>query len=256
MADRPDHSGLAAAQPKEDAPAATSRRPRPAEPAPRRSFGLGPMQILPSTWARWKQWGRPGDGTPDPQNVYDAALTTVAILCGGATRDLSDPAQLTAAIYYYNQSAAYVAEVESWITTYSQMTVSGSGPVLAGPVAQKVVAYAQAQLGKPYQWGATGRDSFDCSGLAMMAYRAAGIDIPRTSEEQWIFGQQIPASQAQPGDLVFVAGSDGTAMSAPGRVGIVIGNGMMIDAPYTGVDVREDSYTGAPDLVGFTRPDG
>jgi cell wall-associated NlpC family hydrolase len=216
---------------------------------------LGPMQILPSTWARWAQWGRPGDGTPDPQNVFDAALTTAAILCGGGRRNLADPAQLTAAILSYNDSETYVAEVESWITTYNQMAMAG-GPTSdrpPGSVAAKVIAFAEAQLGKPYLWGGTGPGAFDCSGLTMMAYRAAGFTIPRTSEDQWTFGQQIPASQVQPGDLVFFAGSDGT-MSAPGHVGVVIGGGMMIDAPYTGVDIREDSYLHAPDLVGFTRP--
>lgn len=116
---------------------------------------LGPMQILPSTWAQWKQWGRPGYGTPDPQNVYDGTLTTAAILCGGGTRNLNDPEQLTAAILSYNYSQTYVAEVESWITTYGQMTSRAgsdrSGPV--GPVAQKVVAFAEQQIGKPYLWG-------------------------------------------------------------------------------------------------------
>ena len=57
----------------------------------------------------------------------------------------------------------------------------------------------------------------------MMAYRAAGITIPRTSQQQWTYGTRIPASQARPGDLVFFAGSDGT-MTAPGHVGIVTGH--------------------------------
>ena len=126
------------------------------------------------------------------------------------------------------------------------------GPLPAG-TAGKVIAYAEAQLGKPYQWGATGPDAFDCSGLTMMAYRAAGITIPRTSQQQWAAGPQIPASQAQPGDLVFFAGSDGT-MTAPGHVGIVTGHDTMIDAPYTGQVVREESFSGSTDLVGFTRP--
>ena len=126
------------------------------------------------------------------------------------------------------------------------------GPLPAG-TAGKVIAYAEAQLGKPYQWGATGPDSFDCSGLAMMAYRAAGITIPRTSQQQWAAGPQVPASQVQPGDLVFFAGSDGT-VTAPGHVGIVTGHGTMIDAPYTGQVVREESFSGSMDLVGFTRP--
>ena len=74
---------------------------------------------------------------------------------------------------------------------------------------RKVIAYAEAQLGKAYQYGAAPPDTFDCSGLAMMAYRAAGLYVPRTSQEQWQFGTWIPPSAAQPGDLVFFAGSDG-----------------------------------------------
>ncbi len=88
----------------------------------------------------------------------------------------------------------------------------------------------------------------------MMAYRAAGITIPRTSQQQWAFGKQIPASQVKPGDLVFFAGSDGT-MSAPGHVGIVIaGHDMMIAAPTTGQTVTRQSFAGSADLVGFTSP--
>jgi cell wall-associated NlpC family hydrolase len=87
----------------------------------------------------------------------------------------------------------------------------------------------------------------------MTAYRAAGITIPRTSQQQWASGPRIPASQARPGDLVFSAGSDGT-MAAPGHVGIVTGHDTMIDAPFTGQVVREGSFSGSTDLVGFTRP--
>jgi NlpC/P60 family len=216
---------------------------------------LGPMQILPSTWAQWKQWGRRGYGTPDPQNVYDAALTAAAILCGGGTRNLDDPAQLAAAILSYNHSQAYVAEVESWITTYGQMaSTAGSGrPGQAGPVAQKVIAFAEQQIGKPYLWGGTGPAAFDCSGLTMMAYRAAGIGIPRTSQAQWVFGRQIPASQVQPGDLLFYPGSrwhhDPTRPRRNRR-----GKRHNDRRPVHRVDVRQDRYTGAENLVGFTQP--
>ncbi len=143
----------------------------------------------------------------------------------------------------------------------AQMPVSGPSVNAAGVVdaglsqwqkcvAAKVILYAASQLGKPYEWGATGPDAFDCSGLAMMAYRAAGIGIPRTSEEQWAAGPFVRPGQEEPGDLVFFAGSDGTAQE-PGHVGIVLGGGLMIDAPYTGADVRVDEIAGA---VGFTRP--
>jgi cell wall-associated NlpC family hydrolase len=96
-------------------------------------------------------------------------------------------------------------------------------------VAAAVILYAAEQLGKPYHWGGTGPDAFDCSGLAMMANRAAGLVIPRTSQKQWAVGSRVPAGQEQPGDLVFFVDSDGTPQ-APGHVGIVIGNGEMVEA--------------------------
>jgi peptidoglycan DL-endopeptidase CwlO len=126
-------------------------------------------------------------------------------------------------------------------------------------VAAAVILYAAEQLGKPYQWGGTGPDSFDCSGLAMMAYRAAGLAIPRTSQEQWAAGPRVPAGDEQPGDLVFFAGSDGTPQ-APGHVGIVIGTGEMIEAYATGFPIRVATYGQASSppgdqvVAGFARP--
>jgi cell wall-associated NlpC family hydrolase len=119
-------------------------------------------------------------------------------------------------------------------------------------VVATAIAYAEQQLGKPYQWGGTGPDAFDCSGLVMMAYRTAGITIARTSEQQWATEPKIPAAQAQPGDLVFFAGADGTPTS-PGHVGLVIGHGQMIEAYATGFPIRVASYTNR-DPIGFTRP--
>ena len=88
----------------------------------------------------------------------------------------------------------------------------------------------------------------------MMAYRAAGITIPRTSQQQWANGRHIPASQAQPGDLVFFAGSDGTP-TAPGHVGIVVNPAThtMIDAYATGYGVEYDTY-GLPTSKGGLSP--
>ena len=114
------------------------------------------------------------------------------------------------------------------------------------------ISYAEQQLGKPYLWGGTGPDAFDCSGLVMMAYRTAGINIARTSEAQWATETKVPASQVQPGDLVFFAGADGTATD-PGHVGLVIGNGKMIEAYATGFPIRVSSYLGRG-AIGFTRP--
>lgn len=125
--------------------------------------------------------------------------------------------------------------------------------------AAAAIAYARSELGKPYLWGGAGPGAFDCSGLVMQAYAAAGIGIPRTSEQQWAAGPQV--SVPQPGDLVFFAGADGTATS-PGHVGIVVdpARHLMIDAYATGLPVEYDTYGlpgsagGLADPVGFTDP--
>ena len=191
-------------------------------------------------------------------NVYDPgdAIPSAAryLTANGA------PGNIQAALFAYNRSSQYVTLVLTWAARYAaggfQAVAAASSQACAGPlpagIAGKVIAYAEAQLGKPYAWGATGPDTFDCSGLAMMAYRAAGITIPRTSQQQWAYGKRIPPGQVQPGDLVFFAGGDGT-MTAPGHVGIVLSPGLMIDAPSTGQNVKIQPY-GQSGLVGFTDP--
>ena len=183
------------------------------------------------------------------------------------------PTSLAAALFAWNHSTQYVTLVLTWAARYTHggaqvlaaaastaCALPAAGPLPPG-TAGKVIAYAQAQLGKPYQWGTTGPAAFDCSGLAMMAYHAAGITIPRTSQAQWAYGRRVPASQAQPGDLVFFAGSDGTH-AAPGHVGIVVdpATHTMIDAYATGYGVEYDTYGlpaskgGLSPVSGFTRP--
>jgi len=114
--------------------------------------------------------------------------------------------------------------------------------------------YAEIQVAQrePYCYGGTGPGCFDCSGLVMMAYRDSGVNIPRTSEEQWVWGPRIAPGHEEPGDLIFFAGSDGTTTS-PGHVGMVIGHGMMIEAFATGFPIRIAPYRGRQ-AVGFTRP--
>ncbi|HZD74239.1 MAG TPA: NlpC/P60 family protein [Actinomycetota bacterium] len=117
--------------------------------------------------------------------------------------------------------------------------------------AEQAIAFAKAQLGEPYQWGATGPDSWDCSGLTMMAYQSAGVSIPRTSREQWTFGTHIDSmADLLPGDLVFFAsGSDPSTIH---HVGLYIGDGEMIHAPHTGDVVSIDSIN-RDDYYGATR---
>lgn len=115
--------------------------------------------------------------------------------------------------------------------------------------AEKALAFARAQLGKPYVWGATGPDSFDCSGLTQAAWKAAGVTLPRTTYDQVDAGTTVPVSQAQPGDLVFFY-DDVT------HVGIYIGDGKMIHAPKPGTQVREESifYDGESSIHSVVRP--
>jgi cell wall-associated NlpC family hydrolase len=155
-------------------------------------------------------------------------------------------------------AAAAAALAASWNHAAAGTAAAGTAAA-PGRAAAQAIAYARNQIGKPYQWGGTGPDTFDCSGLVMMAYRAAGISIARRSQDQWATEPHIPASQAGPGDLVFFAGADGTS-TAPGHVGLVTGPHTMIEAYATGYPVRVSPF-GTPGAapgdqypVGYTRP--
>jgi cell wall-associated NlpC family hydrolase len=241
------------------------------------AFGAaGPMQIGIGG-AAGNQWGgapvhpatekvngvatdADGDGTASVYDPADAIAGAAKYLLEHGVLDNVDQA-----IFAYNHLQSYVQAVLYWANLYatggysvSPATLDSTPQCLPGvtltsdTAAATAISYAEQQLGKPYQWGGTGPDAFDCSGLVMMAYRAAGIAIPRTSQQQWSWGPRISASQVQPGDLVFFAGSDGTPTS-PGHVGLVIGGGLMIEAYATGFPIRIAPYTGR-DPIGFTRP--
>jgi peptidoglycan DL-endopeptidase CwlO len=115
--------------------------------------------------------------------------------------------------------------------------------------AAKALAFARAQIGKPYVWGATGPGSYDCSGLTQAAWKAAGVDLPRTTYDQVNAGTTVALSAARPGDLIFFYDNIG-------HVGLYIGNGMMIHAPKPGTYVREESvfYDGESSIHSVVRP--
>ncbi|OXS34208.1 C40 family peptidase [Streptomyces sp. XY006] len=133
---------------------------------------------------------------------------------------------------------------------------TASGPTSTAPAdssyatkADKALAFARAQIGKPYVWGAVGPGSYDCSGLTQAAWKAAGVTLPRTTYDQVNAGTTVSLAAAQPGDLVFFY-DDVT------HVGIYIGNGMMIHAPKPGTYVREESiyYDGESAIHSVVRP--
>ncbi|MEU6575037.1 NlpC/P60 family protein [Streptomyces sp. NPDC046805] len=124
--------------------------------------------------------------------------------------------------------------------------LGAAGSVAApNPRAATAVSYAYRKLGSRYVWGATGPDSFDCSGLVQAAYRSAGVSLPRTTYAQIDAGRRVSRSQLAPGDLVFF-------YSGVSHVGIYIGNGQMIHAPNPSAPVRVAPIDEMP-FAGATR---
>jgi peptidoglycan DL-endopeptidase CwlO len=133
----------------------------------------------------------------------------------------------------------------------SNDTTLPAGALATSAQGQAVVEFAIAQVQGdcPYVFGGTGpcKDGFDCSGLTQAAWAAAGVAIPRTSEDQAGL-PAIPTSEMRPGDIMEFAGDS--------HVGIYVGGGMLIDAPHTGLDVEEISFSGwySENFDGAVRP--
>ncbi|MGV9266214.1 NlpC/P60 family protein [Kitasatospora sp. NPDC003701] len=125
-------------------------------------------------------------------------------------------------------------------------TTAGPAPASASGRAADVIKFATAQLGKPYEWSSTGPNSFDCSGLTGAAYRAAGVKLPRISQDQWKAGPHIARGDLQPGDLVFF-------YDDIHHVGLYIGDGKMIHAPRKGKNVEVLPISVMP-YMGAVRP--
>ncbi|MDB1089912.1 NlpC/P60 family protein [Streptomyces sp. ACA25] len=124
-----------------------------------------------------------------------------------------------------------------------------TAPVSAVPASGRAGAAVSAvrqALGKPYVWGQTGPNGFDCSGLMQWAYARAGVSLPRTSQAQAGAGRRVPLSQVQPGDLV-VYRSDAS------HIGMYVGGGQVVHAPYPGTQVRYDPVGMMP-VSGVVRP--
>jgi hypothetical protein len=141
---------------------------------------------------------------------------------------------------------------------YTPGTWASSYSLAQGASAQQgniAADWALSQMGKPYQWGGAGPDTYDCSGLAMDAWAQAGVQLLHWTGYQWPSGPHIPIDQLRRGDLLFFA-TDTSDPATIHHVGIYIGDGEMVDAPYTGVDVRIDSIYQPGGLIGATRPAG
>jgi cell wall-associated NlpC family hydrolase len=127
----------------------------------------------------------------------------------------------------------------------SDMRIS-SAAIPASGRAAVAVRFAMAQTGKPYVYGAAGPNSYDCSGLTMAAWGAAGVGLPHSSSAQYGYGTHISPSQLQPGDLVFY-------YSPISHVGMYIGNGMIVNAENPSAGIRVAPLYSMP-FVGAVRP--
>ena len=215
---------------------------------------VGPMQFEPGTFAAYS---RPvpagGADPPDPYDPRDATFAAARLLCanGGGRAD-----RLQQAVFAYNHSDAYVAEVLGLAGALAATNAS------VGEAALVAVQFALGQVGIPYGWGAEDPGvAFDCSGLVQAAWAAAGVKLPRVAQDQFDAGPLLPSGvPLEPGDLVFF-GAPGAGVT---HVGLVVdGSGHMVDAPHSGAAVRVESFpmtVGAPwggDVyLGATRPDG
>ena len=218
----------------------------------------GPMQFFPSTFAAYDTPVPPGGvSPPDIYDPTDAVYAAARLLCANGANGGAD---LPAAVFAFNHSDSYVAQVLSLTQSYGQAQAQTVAAGTAGGIA---VDWALAQVGTPYVWGGeTPGVGFDCSGLVQASYHAAGISLPRVAQDQYDTGPPLtPGEPLEPGDLVFF----GQGSSAVSHVGIYVGTqdgqAIMVDAPHTGADVRTEPFPttvgaqwGTDTVVGFTDP--
>ena len=133
------------------------------------------------------------------------------------------------------------------------IVIRDAGEFLTRTQINTVLQTAAHEVGKPYVWGAEGPDSFDCSGLVQWSFAAAGIRMPRVSQQQWFAGPHVNYADARPGDLLFWH-YDPTDPGNIDHVAIYAGNNMMLVAPHTGDYVK---YVPVPmtNLAGVVRVD-
>ncbi|MGV4923708.1 bifunctional lytic transglycosylase/C40 family peptidase [Streptomyces sp. BHT-5-2] len=207
---------------------------------------VGPMQFLPSTFQAYAHPVPPGgQQPPTPWDPVDAVYAAARLLCANGAKNGSN---LRSAVFAYNHSHTYVAQVLTTARTYAT-----AAPATTNPAA-KAIAFARAQLGTPYVWGGNGPSDggFDCSGLTQAAYRAAGIHLPRVAQAQYDADPHLPKpTQLLSGDLLFY----GTGPHRITHVAVYTGNGQAIDAPHPGAVVRQGpARTTTPAFQGATRP--
>ncbi|MFJ9853621.1 NlpC/P60 family protein [Streptomyces sp. NPDC101150] len=227
----------------------------------------GMAQFIPGTWQTHGVDGN-GDGKRDVWDPEDAIPSAASYDCelakyvkgasGDATHNMLAAYNAGAyrVIQYdgvppYRETQNYVKT----ITTLAKSFEAPTGPVASSRQAAAAIYFAQERLGTKYLWGGTGTAAqggrFDCSGLTQAAYHSVGIELPRVANDQWNAGPHPGRDELLPGDLVFFA-YDLKDPRSIHHVGMYVGGGYMINAPYTGAVIRFDKID-TPDYIGATR---
>jgi len=192
-------------------------------------------------------WGSPAELQSIPYQInkfYDVLLAVPdwdKQRPGASAQDVERSA-FPERYHKWEPMAAYLVENVGQVTEVSTCGESAGLALPANQAAAKAIAFALGEQGKPYVWGATGPDSYDCSGLMLRAYEAAGITLDRVSRDQYQDGAMLRVQDAQPGDLLFWA-YDPSNPNTIHHVAMYLGDGKIVEAQQTGVPVHTRSVS-------------
>ena len=224
-----------------------------------RNLGYGDRDSLGVFQQRPSQgWGSPDEVT-NPTHAATMFFQHLVAVPGWQQLPLTVAAQTVQRSAFpdaYARWEGLAAQLVRTLADVADPTGCGPGAVdLPDGVVRAAVSFALAAVGKPYVWGATGPNAYDCSGLMLRAFQTAGIFLPRVSREQYSAGGHLPAREARPGDLLFLA-TDRTDPATIHHVMLYLGNNMIVEAPQPGTPVHTRALDwNDPELVPLaTRP--
>ncbi|WP_343063978.1 C40 family peptidase [Haloechinothrix aidingensis] len=216
---------------------------------------LGIFQMRPSMG-----WGSPEE-VLDPQYQVNKFFDVMEDVPGWQSRRPGEVAQAVERSAFPERYHEWEAMAVHLVEELGEVDdAAGCGEIEGSTVppngaADAAIQFALRERGKPYVWGAEGPDAYDCSGLLLRAYEAAGVTLPRVSRDQYRAGSMLPVEQAAPGDLLFWA-HDTSDPNTIHHVAMYIGDGKIVEAQQSGVPVhtRDVSFDEAGMLAEAVRP--